>query len=140
MKCLVFCFILLIGCLPSKEKRAVRKLEKAMKLDPNLFSNDTIKVFDTVVIEKFAFDTVHSFVEHDTVVVINNEKAVLKYFYDTTRFEIYHEFECKSDTIYREVEVIVEKPPPLILKGFKNWLIVVLIGLFVLVSIVKRRS
>lgn len=140
MKCLVFCFILLIGCLPSKEKRAVRKLEKAMKLDPNLFSNDTIKVFDTVVIEKFAFDTVHSFVEHDTVVVMNNEKAVLKYFYDTTRFEIYHEFECKSDTIYREVEVIVEKPPPLILKGFKNWLIVVLIGLFVLVSIVKRRS
>ena len=111
-----------------------------MKLDPNLFSNDTIKVFDTVVIEKFAFDTVHSFVEHDTVVVMNNEKAVLKYFYDTTRFEIYHEFECKSDTIYREVEVIVEKPPPLILKGFKNWLIVVLIGLFVLVSIVKRRS
>jgi hypothetical protein len=41
--------------------------------------------------------------------VINNERVILKYFYDTLREIIHHDIECLGDTVYSERIVTVEK-------------------------------
>ena len=89
--------------------RASRKIKKAMRLDPARFQNDTIIIRDTVIVKSVEVDTVTNIVYHDTIKVIDNSKVVLKYFYDSTTHEIWHEVECKGDTVFIENEVIVEK-------------------------------
>lgn len=85
-----------------------------MKLDPDRFTADTILVHDTIVIKSVTHDTIREIVYHDTVTVVNNDRVSLKYFYDTTRLEIWHEVECRGDTVYYEKELVVpqiiEKP------------------------------
>jgi len=111
MKYLLIILVFLSACIPPKEvrrhRRAMRKVEKARYISPGSFSLDTVIVFDTIVTKRYAYDTIHSFIQHDTVVVVNDQKAVLKYFYDTTRREIYHEIQCKSDTIIKEIPIEV---------------------------------
>jgi len=70
---------------------------------------DTLIVRDTVVIETYNHDTITLLEFHDTTTVINNEKVILKYFYDTLREVIHHEVECLGDTVYTEKLVTVEK-------------------------------
>jgi hypothetical protein len=107
------CILLLMsGCFPSRAKRrsnrAERKVARARELNPAMFATDTITVYDTVLVKSHSYDTIHSFVQHDTVTVINNERAIVKYFYDSTTTEIWHEVECKADTIVRETRVPYE--------------------------------
>jgi aspartate carbamoyltransferase regulatory subunit len=89
--------------------RASRKIKKAMRLDPARFKKDTIIIRDTVIVKSVQVDTVTSIEYHDTIKVIDNSKVVLKYFYDSTTREIWHEVECKGDTVFIENEIIVEK-------------------------------
>ena len=109
----LFC-LSLNSCFLSKPRRAERKIEKAIKLDPSRFFSDTILVHDTIVINSVVHDTIKEIIYHDTVTVINNDRVSLKYFYDTTRLEIWHEVECRGDTVYYEKELVVpqviEKP------------------------------
>ena len=89
--------------------RANRKIRKAKRLDPSRFTVDTIVIRDTVLIQSYEVDTITKVIYHDTVKVVDNSRVVLKYFYDSTTREIWHEVECKGDTVYLEREVLIEK-------------------------------
>jgi hypothetical protein len=109
VKGLLLIFIFLISCNPqNKLNRKVKRAEN-YAYKHGLVIKDTIKVIDTVVIDNYRVDTLNTFTRHDSVVIFNTDKVYLKYFYDTLRQEIYHEIECKGDTIIREVLVPVDK-------------------------------
>jgi len=95
--------LLLIGCSPQE------RLNRLMTRFPQLTETDTIYVRDTVVVENYNYDTTTVIRTHDTTTVINNERVILKYFYDTLREVIHHEVECLGDTVYTEKLVTVEK-------------------------------
>ena len=95
--------LLLIGCSPQE------RLNRLMTRFPQLTETDTIYVRDTVVVENYNYDTTTIIRTHDTTTVINNERVILKYFYDTLREVIHHEVECLGDTVYTEKLVTVEK-------------------------------
>ena len=109
MKGLLLILIFLTSCSP--QNRLNRKVKRAENYayKHGLVIKDTIKVIDTVVIESYRIDTISTFTRHDSTVVFNTDKVYLKYFYDTLRQEIYHEIECKGDTLIREVLVPVDK-------------------------------
>lgn len=119
------------SCFLSKPRRAERKIQKAMKLDPERFKTDTIFIKDTVLIETYIKDTVREIIYHDTVTVINNEKVRLKYFYDTTRLEIWHEVECHGDTVFINKEVIVDKVIEKDSNGI-NYYVVLIVALLIM--------
>ena len=95
--------LLLIGCSPQE------RLNRLMTRFPQLTEIDTIYVRDTVVVENYNYDTTTLIRTHDTTTVINNERVILKYFYDTLREVIHHEVECLGDTVYTEKLVTIEK-------------------------------
>ena len=104
MRILLLC-IFLISCSP--QNRLNRKVKRAENYayKHGLVIKDTIKVVDTVIVESYIHDTTATIIKHDSTIVVNNEKVFLRYFYDTLRQEIYHEVECKGDTIVKEVLV-----------------------------------
>ena len=108
MRILLLC-IFFISCSP--QNRLNRKVKRAENYayKHGLVIKDTIKVVDTVIIDNYIHDTTSTIIKHDSTIVVNNEKVFLRYFYDTLRQEIYHEIECKGDTIIREVLVPVDK-------------------------------
>ena len=108
MRILLLC-IFFISCSP--QNRLNRKVKRAENFayKHGLVIKDTIKVIDTVVVESYIHDTTSTIIRHDSTIVVNNEKVFLRYFYDTLRQEIYHEVECKGDTIVKEVLVPVDK-------------------------------
>jgi hypothetical protein len=108
MRILLLC-IFFISCSP--QNRLNRKVKRAENFayKHGLVIKDTIKVIDTVIVESYIHDTTATFYRHDSTIVVNNEKVFLRYFYDTLRQEIYHEVECKGDTIIKEVIVPVDK-------------------------------
>ncbi len=95
--------LILVGCSPQK------RLNRLITRYPQLSQMDTLIVRDTVVIETYNHDTITLLEFHDTTTVINNEKVILKYFYDTLREVIHHEVECLGDTVYTEKLITVEK-------------------------------
>lgn len=105
IKVAILCLLLflLFSCTPQ------RRLNRLLTKHPELLERDTIVVKDTVVVENYNYDTTTIIRSHDTTTVINNERVVLKYYYDTLREVIYHEVECLGDTVYIETLVPVEK-------------------------------
>ena len=94
---------LLFSCTPQ------RRLNRLLTNHPELLEKDTIVVRDTVVVENYNYDTTTIIRLHDTTTVINNERVVLKYYYDTLREVIHHDVECLGDTVYIETLVPIEK-------------------------------
>ena len=138
MKGLLLILIFLTSCNP--QNRLNRKVKRAENYayKHGLVIKDTIKVIDTVVIDNYRIDTLNTFTRHDSVVIFNTDKVYLKYFYDTLRQEIYHEVECKGDTIIREVLVPVDKIKVIEKDNRFNIILVVLIAALFLV--VLRRN
>lgn len=99
--------LLLVACSPQK------KLNRLINKHPELLTQDTLNlvIHDTIVVEKYNYDTITQLSYHDSTIVVNNEKVYLKYFYDTLKKEIYHEVTCYGDTVYfiKEVQVFVDK-------------------------------
>ena len=137
MRILLIC-IFFISCTP--QNRLNRKVKRAENYayKHGLVIKDTIKVVDTVIIESYIHDTTATFYRHDSTIVVNNEKVFLRYFYDTLRQEIYHEVECKGDTIIREVLVPVDKIKVIEKDSRVNIIIIALIAALFLV--VLRRN
>ena len=137
-----FVTILLLVCIfsCSPQNRLNRKVKRAENYayKHGLVIKDTIKVIDTVIVENYRVDTLNTFTRHDSVVVINNDKVYLKYFYDTLRQEIYHEVECKGDTIIREILVPVDKVK--IIEKDSRYMIVLIVLLAALFFVVLRRN
>ena len=99
--------IFICSCSPQK------KLQRLINKHPELLTQDTLNlvIHDTIVVEKYNYDTITQLSYHDSTIVVNNEKVYLKYFYDTLKKEIYHEVTCYGDTVYfiKEVQVLVDK-------------------------------
>ena len=106
---------LIVSCSPQK------RLNRLVKKHPELSQIDTLNlvVRDTIVIEKQSFDTTTQIIYHDSVTVINNERVILKYFYDTITQELNHYLENKTDTIY--TEKIVNVPVDRVIVRELSW-------------------
>lgn len=132
MKLLLYIIaIALLSCSPQK------RLNRLVKKNPELIQKDTVIVHDTVIIPTVQIDTTTIFIPHKTVEVINNEKVRLQYRYDTITREIYHEVECKGDTIIRDILVPVEKYNITNDYSFVKWLVVLLIVAMALVVFLR---
>ena len=123
----IILLLLLTQCTP--QQRITRIAKKY-----NLSLVDSIIVRDTVIIQTYKIDTTTIIKHNHTVEVINNDRVRLQYFYDTLTREIWHEVECKGDTVYLEKVVyfdkIVVEQSPLIKRV--SWSI---IGLLILLFI-----
>ena len=137
MRILILC-IFLISCNP--QNRLNRKVKRAENYayKHGLVIKDTIKVVDTVIVESYIHDTTATFYRHDSTIVVNNEKVFLRYFYDTLRQEIYHEVECKGDTIVKEVLVPVDKIK--VIEKDNRFNIILIVILAALFFVVLRRN
>ena len=137
MRILILC-IFLISCNP--QNRLNRKVKRAENYayKHGLVIKDTIKVVDTVIVDNYIHDTTSTIIKHDSTIVVNNEKVFLRYFYDTLRQEIYHEIECKGDTIIREVLVPVDKVK--VIEKDNRYMIVLIVLLSALFFVVLRRN
>lgn len=126
--------LLLVSCTPQK------RLNRLITKHPNLIELDTLIVRDTIVINSYNYDTITTFKYSDTTIIVNTEKVLAKYYFDTLRQEIWHQIECKEDTIFYEKLVPVEK---VVYKELSFWekyslLIYIALALFVLLIIYKR--
>ena len=137
MRILLLC-IFLISCNP--QNRLNRKVKRAENYayKHGLVIKDTIKVIDTVIVESYIHDTTATFYRHDSTIVVNNEKVFLRNFYDTRRQEIYHEVECKGDTIIREVLVPVDKIK--VIEKDNRFNIILIVLLAALFFVILRRN
>ena len=122
--CLLLC--LLFSCTPQ------RRLNRLLTNHPELLEKDTIIVRDTVVVQNYNYDTTTIIRLHDTTTVINNERVVLKYYYDTLREIIHHEVECLGDTVYIETLVPIEKAVYKELSWWQKYKEFIYIGLFLI--------
>ena len=138
MKGLLLILIFLVSCNP--QNRLNRKVKRAENYayKHGLVIKDTIKVIDTVIVDNYIHDTTATFYSHDSITVVNNEKVFLRYFYDTLRQEIYHEVECRGDTIIREILVPVDKIKVIDKDNRVN--IVIMVILAALLFVVLRRN
>ena len=116
----------LFSCTPQ------RRLNRLLTNHPELSQKDTVIVRDTVVVENYNYDTTTIIRSHDTTTVINNERVVLKYYYDTLREVIYHDVECLGDTVYIETLVPVEKAVFRELSWWEKYKEFIYIGLFLI--------
>ena len=137
MRILILC-IFLISCNP--QNRLNRKVKRAENYayKHGLVIKDTIKVVDTVIVENYIHDTTATIIKQDSVTIINNEKVFLRYYYDTLRQEIYHEVECRGDTIIREVLVPVDKIK--VIEKDNRFNIILIVLLAALFFVILRRN
>ena len=138
MKGLLLILIFLTSCNP--QNRLNRKVKRAENYayKHGLVIKDTIKVIDTVIVDNYIHDTTATFYRHDSITVVNNEKVFLRYFYDTLRQEIYHEVECKGDTIIREVFIPVDKVK--VIEKDNRFNIILIVLLAALFFVILRRN
>jgi hypothetical protein len=138
VKGLLLIVIFLTSCNP--QNRLNRKVKRAENYayKHGLVIKDTIKVVDTVIVESYIHDTTATFYRHDSITVVNNEKVFLRYFYDTLRQEIYHEVECKGDTIIKEVFVPVDKIK--VIEKDNRFNIILIVLLAALFFVILRRN
>ena len=138
MKGIILILIFLASCNP--QNRLNRKIKRAENYAyrHGLVIKDTVKVVDTVVIESYVHDTTSTIIKMDSVTIISNEKVFLRYYYDTLRQEIYHEVECKGDTLIREILVPVDKIK--VIDRDNRFIIIVIVLLIALILIILRRN
>ena len=130
--------IFICSCSPQK------KLQRLINKHPELLTQDTLNliIHDTVIVEKYNYDTITQLSYHDSTIVVNNEKVYLKYFYDTLRKEIYHEVICYGDTVYftKEVQVVVEKVVIEELTWWEKWRdTIIIIGIIIILLFLFKK-
>jgi hypothetical protein len=121
---------LLFSCTPQ------RRLNRLLTNHPELLEKDTVVVRDTVVVENYNYDTTTIIRLHDTTTVINNERVILKYYYDTLREVIHHDVECLGDTVYIETLVPIEKAVYKELSWWQKYKEFIYIGLFLILILI----
>lgn len=130
--------LLLIACSP--QKRLNRLINKYPHLTET--SIDTIIVIDTVIIDNYDTTVLSNIIKHDSTIVINNEKVYLKYFYDTLKETIIHEFECFGDTVITE-KIIPYEVEKVVYKELTWWQqykhIIIIFALLIIALIVLKK-
>lgn len=91
--------MLLYGCSPQK------RLNRLIDKHPELVQKDTIKLSDTIITKEVVKDTMFS-INFDTITL---SKDKLRVQVIRKRDSIYLRGECKADTIYRDIEIPVDK-------------------------------
>lgn len=122
------------------------RLRRLLKKHPELVKSDTIFVADTIITTARSVDTVFAYYQRDTV-IIREGKITQRYFYNTTDSTVYIDCNCESDTIVKEIPVIVNKPT-VERQGVSKWevlgiSIVMIIATFLatkLIEIFKKRK
>jgi hypothetical protein len=112
-----------------------RRLNFLIKKHPELLKQDTLIVRDTVIIESYSHDTITNIRLHDSTTVINNEKVILKYFYDTLTKEIHHHVTCVGDTITKEIHIPYEVVVVEELTFWQKYGSIIIISLFIILSL-----
>ena len=137
-KIILILSVLFVGCSPQK------KLQRLIKKHPELVevTFDTIKFRDTIYIQNYIHDTINKISFSDTTIIVNNEKTFARYYYDTLRETIYHEIECKGDTVYyyKEIPYKVEK---VVFKELSWWekyrtIIYIILSVLIALFLLKR--
>ncbi len=105
-------------------------------------SIDTIRLIDTVIIDNYDTTILSNIIKHDSTIIVNNEKVYLKYFYDTVKETIIHEFECFGDTIIKE-KIIPYKVEKVVYKELNWWQqykhLILIFALLILALIVLKK-
>ena len=126
--------LFLSSCSPQK------RLQRLLKKNPQLIELDTIRVIDTVIIQRYDTTLINTIIRQDSVTLINTERIKIKYYYDTITEKIEHFISLPSDTITQEVIIPYEK---IVYKELSWWeqygTIVIIISLIVGVLIVLKK-
>ena len=134
----ILTIVCIFSCNPQNRlNRKVKRVEN-YAYKHGLVIKDTIKVIDTVIVDNYIHDTTATFYTSDSITVIDNSRVLLRYFYDTLRQEIYHEVECKGDTIVKEVFVPVDKIK--VIEKDNRFNIILIVILAALFFVVLRRN
>jgi hypothetical protein len=139
IKIILLSLIIFYSCSPQQ------RLNRILKNNPTLIgvSTDTVQVKDTILIESLVFDTTKLIEYHDTTVIINTERVLAKYIFDTITKEIYHEITCKGDTVYyyKEVPFQVEKIKYVKEnRPYKNYLNIGIVIVFLLIALALMKN
>jgi len=86
-----------------------QRLQRLLKKNPELIELDTIRVIDTVIIQRYDTTLINTIIRQDSVTLINTERIKIKYYYDTITEKIEHFISLPSDTITQEVIIPYEK-------------------------------
>lgn len=100
---IVLLLLFLSSCSPQK------RLQRLLKKNPQLIELDTIRVIDTVIIQRYDTTLINTIIRQDSVTLINTERIKIKYYYDTITEKIEHFISLPSDTITQEVIIPYEK-------------------------------
>jgi len=134
MRCLIIVLsILICGC--SASRRANRLVKRAVRLDSNVLQKDTTKIIDTITIEKFDTNVVNLLSHNDTVTVVNNEKVIVKYYYNTSTKEIQHDVKTPADTIIKE-RIIIKTTHREVVKWYdwsNPWIYLIALSIFLFI-------
>jgi len=126
--------LFLSSCSPQK------RLQRLLKKNPELIELDTIRVIDTVIIQRYDTTLINTIIRQDSVTLINTERIKIKYYYDTITEKIEHFISLPSDTITQEVIIPYEK---IVYKELSWWeqygTIVIIISLILGVLIVLKK-
>ena len=126
--------LILVSCSPQK------RINRIVKNNPHLLAKDTIRIIDTIIVPNYSYDTINTISYHDTTIIVNNDRVEARYYYDTLRQEIYHEIQCKTDTVIKDRLIPIEKivvQEQTLWQKYGSLAIVALLILLVL-SIVKK--
>ncbi len=135
-----FALALLCACSPQV------RLSALLKNHPELAKRDTVTRVDTIVITPASADTLIYYKQTDTVIVKENGVTV-KYFYNTKDSTVYIHGQRDTIRIIREVPFQVNtfetKPETRwerIVRGFKDFIIPLLLGAVVILLILQYRK
>lgn len=100
-KYLLIIIIFFAACTPQQ------RLNRLYKKHPELFSKDTMVIYDTTYLAMVKTDTVFKQSMVKDTMVIQKDRLTMKYFYSNDT--VYLSGECKDTTIIKEVRVEVDK-------------------------------
>ena len=117
-----------------------QRLQRLLKKNPQLIELDTIRVIDTVIIQRYDTTVINTIIRQDSVTIINTERIKIKYYFDTITQQIEHFISLPSDTITQEVIIPYEK---IVYKQLSWWeqykTIILIISLIIGVLIVLKK-
>ncbi len=134
--------LLSMGCsYQRKLQRAEKKITRIANKYPELTKVDTITItdVDTFIVQEIHIDTVHALALNETTRVVENERVMVRYYYDTITRNIYHDVHVKGDTIVKtETHQVTNKN--IHVHNRFNWRTWLILGVIILaiVSLFRR--
>jgi hypothetical protein len=131
---IVWLCLVAFSCSPEK------KLQRLIRKHPELIKTDTVWRTDTVIVKEVFKDSVFKLFEsHDTVTIIK-DRLTIKHFYNKHDSTVYLSGKCDTDTIIKEVPVVVNSVTAEIdyIEKYKTWLMLLLAVLIVILLLRKK--